>query len=380
VAAAEGRKQTEDILHEKQLLLARVQWQNHQFDQARATLLACDPARRDREWRYLQRVLHAQLWQREENVRSSEVPMVFDAKGERLAVLITKGIKILDVGSGRELLFHPGFLDQVAFQAGKNRLVVVGQWGLPGNKPLQNAVSVCDLPGGARVGGILYKSPWPWRWLSPRGDLIAVAQGSPRELLWQDSQDGRVVQNSGPATVTVSSAGAFSADGKRLAVLNRGMETISLWDAPPSSRVRTLDVKAAPGQLLLSTRLCLDASGDRVAVGYMAVQGDPRGPAAPSCGPVKVFDVATGKVTRTLHPHAKPLAALVFCPTGERLATAASDRTIVVWDSRTGQELLTFRVDSETIRWLAFSPDGRRLAAADPKRVWMWDTRPLPAG
>jgi WD40 repeat protein len=298
--------------------------------------------------------------------------LAFDATGSRLAVITSQGLKILATRSGRQLRFYPGFVEEVVFRAEQDCLVVAGRWGLPDNKAPQNTVSVCALPNGTKVGGITYKFNTPLRWLSPRGDLVAVVQGVPAELLWQDPLDGRILDKS--VSVPPCHAGAFSGDGKRLALLNRNTATIAVWDVPSRKLVRTLDVKPAPGHLLYSSRVFINVAGDRVAVAYLDPTADSRGPIRPARGPIKVFDVATGSVTLTLQPHARPLGDLAFCPSGQRLATVAGDRTIVVWDLATGRERLTFRVDSENIRWLAFSPDGRRLAAADTKMIWMWDT------
>jgi WD40 repeat protein len=65
--------------------------------------------------------------------------------------------------------------------------------------------------------------------------------------------------------------------------------------------------------------------------------------------------------------------ALALSPDGNRLATAANDKTIRVWDAASGQQLLKIPHDS-LVQALAFSPDGNRLATGSRDkraRIWM---------
>jgi WD40 repeat protein len=75
--------------------------------------------------------------------------------------------------------------------------------------------------------------------------------------------------------------------------------------------------------------------------------------------------------------HSRVVHGLDFDASGDRLATASSDRTAKVWDSRTGDELAAFRHPSvlgmprPRIYSVAFSPDGKRLATASrDARIW----------
>lgn len=77
---------------------------------------------------------------------------------------------------------------------------------------------------------------------------------------------------------------------------------------------------------------------------------------------VRLWDVATGRVTRTFDV-VDTIDAVAFSPDGRRLASGGMDQTIRVWDVDTGRERWTAR-SHEWILSIAFSPDGHWLVAA----------------
>jgi hypothetical protein len=371
-AEANERKKAEDTLYEKQLLLVYHEWENHQFDLAKKNLLTCDASRREARWRYLYHALHAQLWQREE---TSIVALMFDATGRELIAIGKRGAVVLDAGSGQELFHRPGSLQQVGFNAEKNRLLLFGQLGLQDKKGpvLPVGVNVCDRHTGDKLGGCQPKGGVPW--MSPRGDLVAWIAGIPQELIWLDPLDGRTLHNSG--LVDKAGPGTFSGNGQRFALvtlLNVGNETVATWDTKTKKLLTTIFVKPGPGEDVNVARgFYLNVPGDRVALVYTT-----RKSGQSIRWLVKVFDVDSGEAKITLWPHGnKTLGGLAFCPSGQRLATASADGTIILWDLRTGKELLTLRGEAQGTHRLAFSPDGCRLAATDAKTLTMWDCSPL---
>jgi hypothetical protein len=368
------REKTEAALYKNQLLLARSQWQNNQFDKAKATLLACDPARRDREWRYLQRMLHSQLWKRDEPLLGS---VAFDAAGKRLAAAGSRGLVVVDIANAGTLLSQPGIFTRVDFHPQKkDHLLAVGTWGALDKKPPPvHAVIVCDATSGARVGGFATDPLWKsYTNLSPRGDAVAVLDGpsGSTKILWKDPFDGRVLHDLGPHRAF--ELAMFSGNGQRFAVWNSVAETLTTWDEPSHSWLRPISLKALfKDNRFLALRIAINHQGDRVAVGYDTGKVGELVQAH-----VRVFDPATGEVKLALVAHDNGrLNSVLFCPTGERLATSSDDRTVVLWDLRTGKEQLTFRVDGPYYNVRAFSPDGSRVAVADLKALALWDTTPL---
>ena len=68
-------------------------------------------------------------------------------------------------------------------------------------------------------------------------------------------------------------------------------------------------------------------------------------------GTVRVGDVANGQGLRTLKRHTASVRSVAFSPDGERLASAASDRTVKLWRFACGQDALSFQPIKP--RWVA---------------------------
>jgi WD40 repeat protein len=91
---------------------------------------------------------------------------------------------------------------------------------------------------------------------------------------------------------------------------------------------------------------------------------------------VKIWDVTTGKVVRTLVAHRGYITALDFNAAGDMLVTAAKDNTIRIWDVRKGTETRTLPGHSFYASAVAFSPTNNILASCSiDKTVKLWDIR-----
>jgi WD40 repeat protein/serine/threonine protein kinase len=89
---------------------------------------------------------------------------------------------------------------------------------------------------------------------------------------------------------------------------------------------------------------------------------------------ILLWDAATGELLRTIRGHTDAVYALAYSPDGRRLVSASWDRTLKLWDTSTGNELRTFGPHKEDVYRVAFSPDGRYIASATAgNTLHLWD-------
>jgi WD40 repeat protein len=148
---------------------------------------------------------------------------------------------------------------------------------------------------------------------------------------------------------------AFSPDGRLLASGDWD-KTIKLWDVATGSLVRTL--KGHTGGV---NSVAFSPDGRLLASG----SGD---------GTIKLWDVATGSLVRTLSGHTNNVNSVAFSPDGRLLASGSDDNTIKLWEVASGSEVRTLTGHTGDVTSVAFRPDGRLLASGSwDKTIKLWE-------
>jgi WD40 repeat protein len=93
-------------------------------------------------------------------------------------------------------------------------------------------------------------------------------------------------------------------------------------------------------------------------------------------GSIQLWEVASGKETRTVGEREGAGRAIAFDPRGGLLASTVQGNAVALWDPRTGERLATFAGHSAAVECLAFGADGALLASgARDGTVKVWDVR-----
>ena len=264
-------------------------------------------------------------------------PPVFSPDGKTLAVSDgdTSGdIDVLDVSSQKvtatvadpEATATSGTPDGTAFGPGGTTLAFVDD---QGNVYLADIASGTTAPPLADPGGASVADATEIQF-SPNGTLLAVGdRGIGNVYVW-DVATGRLITTLTPLSPEGAFGGpplpplywfAFSPNGATLAVAD-GIGGVRLWDT--ATRTWTATIKDGSGVDLVA----FSPDGKTLAIG----QGN---------NVVELWNVAMHKVVATLNDpndatanpnNAEAILALAFSPNGKTLATTDSDGQICLWN------------------------------------------------
>ena len=283
--------------------------------------------------------------------------------------------RLWDVASGRELANlqrHNWWVWQAAFSPDGNRIVTASQdgraivWRVEEGADRVTCTPVTEFTA--------HRGPVHSVDFAPRGNLVASGGHDGRILLWNPDQVKPVdlkeriagVVDSRPPCIELAGHTApvacvrFSPDGGRL--LSAGDDDlVQIWDVAAGKLIKTL---RGHGGRVRSAAFSPDgrwvlSGGHDATARLWSIEGYRE---------VRVLQA------HVLRGHHDALLDARFSADGDRIVTASRDRTARTWDVATGSVLHEL---SEGHQWLAttalFHPDGRRLitcAGDDSTRIW----------
>ncbi|GBO52936.1 high-affnity carbon uptake protein Hat/HatR [Pseudanabaena sp. lw0831] len=91
---------------------------------------------------------------------------------------------------------------------------------------------------------------------------------------------------------------------------------------------------------------------------------------------IKIIDIASGKVVKTLSGHTNLINNLAIAPTSDLLVSGSYDNTVNLWQISTGKLMRSLTGHTDKIWGLAISPDGKQVVSASrDKTVRIWDVK-----
>jgi WD40 repeat protein len=163
----------------------------------------------------------------------------------------------------------------------------------------------------------------------------------------------------------LSSAFAFSADGKTLTAIDR-LGWMRTWDTTTRKLLESRELAATADVTAFRpdgkvVAICTAVSAPEEPLGLIEV--------------VQIHDVASGKKLASSDESCNQISAMTYSPDGKTLVTGDGRSAIIYRDAETAKPKTKVAARCQGVFTLAFSPDGGTLASGgEDRKVKIWDS------
>ncbi|MFW9820465.1 MAG: WD40 repeat domain-containing protein, partial [Candidatus Thorarchaeota archaeon] len=89
---------------------------------------------------------------------------------------------------------------------------------------------------------------------------------------------------------------------------------------------------------------------------------------------IKIWDLNTGKLLRTLRGHKKYINSVAISSDGKYIISGSNDKTVKIWNLDTGETIRTLTGHTFYVLFVAISPDGNYIVSSSyDKEIKVWD-------
>ncbi len=277
----------------------------------------------------------------------------FDAKGERLVTVSSRGVQVWDSRTCQAI----GPLIGVADPKDGVTAASLSADGESLLTTTQSAVQVWNARTGDRIGQPIPVPDLVRATFSPDGHWFITTSHS--EVRVWDTHSGKPVLNQ-PIRHDQERYGelagaSVSPDGRLIATYSSG-GYVNLWDAVSGNAIKTREMlhngSVFSASFSVDGRWLVTASADHTA---------------------QVWNVETGAPGGDPMKHDNWVMGAMFSHDGKWIVTASTDQTARVWDARTGQPVSQVMRHKDAVIAARFSPNGRWVVTVSEDgtgRIW----------
>ncbi len=202
-----------------------------------------------------------------------------------------------------------------------------------------------------------YPAPIPVNAIALHQDGIRVVTSGYHELLIWSTENGELTRRIPGVAERVYDLAFMGKSNLIAAATGTPGEVgeVKIFDINTGSMIKSLHVSAA-----IITGL--DFSSDDT---HLATCG--------ADGAIHIFDTATWNKTLTIHDHGDWVNDIAWSPDGTKIASASRDKTSKVFDVKTGNNIMTFNGHNNVVTAITFLLKGEEIATGgDDRRLRIW--------